>query len=86
MEAIIHNYRRNRHTQNLKHMIMELPGVDSREKTEKFMGKKVTFTTETGNKISGEIKAPHGNKGCVRVIFPDKGLPGQSLGTKVKVE
>ena len=67
-------------------MIVELLGVDSREKAEKHLGKKVTFITETGKEISGEIKAPHGNKGCVRVIFPDKGLPGQSLGTKVKVE
>ena len=35
--------------------------------------------------ISGKIAAAHGNSGCVRAVM-DKGMPGQSLGTKVKIE
>ena len=34
----------------------------------------------------GKISALHGKKGNVRAIFEDKGLPGQALGTKIKVE
>ena len=33
----------------------------------------------------GVIKTTHGNKGCLRVHF-EKGMPGQSLGTKVRIE
>lgn len=67
-------------------MIVSLTDVDNREKALKEIGKKVIFTTVTGNQIFGEIKAAHGNNGCVRVIFSEKGLPGQSIGQKVKVE
>ncbi len=84
MEGIINNFRRARAHQDTKHLVISLYGVDSREKAAKYVGKKVTFTTETGKEISGEIRAAHGNKGCIRAIF-ERSLPGQSLGQKVKV-
>jgi ribosomal protein L35AE/L33A len=84
MEGIISNFRRARAHQNTKYAVIHLPNTDSKSKAEKFIGKKVTFTTVTGKEISGEIKGTHGNNGCVRVLF-EKSLPGQSLGTKVKV-
>jgi len=85
MEGTIINYRRGRHTIKMNHMIIILPDVDTKEKAEKMLGKKVTFKTQTGKDIKGEIKSAHGNKGAVRAIF-EKGLPGQSLGKKLKVE
>ena len=84
MEGIINHYRQNRHRQYTTHMIVSVEGVDSREKAEGLVGKKVTFTTETGKKIIGEIKSAHGNRGSVRAIF-ERGLPGQSLGSTVQV-
>jgi len=84
MEGIINNFRRNRSSQNTKHIIISLPGVDAREKAVKYVGKKVIFSTQTGKEIAGEVKSAHGNKGCIRVIF-ERSLPGQSLGQKVKV-
>ncbi len=85
MEGIIHNFRRSRSRQYTKHLIISVTGVDSREKAEDLKGKQVSWVTEKGNKISGEVAAAHGNKGRVRAIF-EKGLPGQSLGTKVEVK
>lgn len=68
-------------------MIVVVPGVDSKEKAEKLVGKSAVWTTpgKTGKKISGKVSAPHGNKGAVRVIF-ETGMPGQSLGEPVKIE
>ena len=84
MEGIIHNFRRARAHQHTRHIIISFQNVDSREKAKKYVGKKVTFTTETGKEISGEIRSAHGNNGCIRALF-ERALPGQSLGQKVKV-
>ncbi|HIJ04562.1 MAG: large subunit ribosomal protein L35Ae [archaeon GW2011_AR17] len=84
MEGIINNFRRSKTNQNTKHLIISIDGIDSRIKAQKFLGKKVIFTTETGKEITGEVMSAHGNKGCIRAIF-ERALPGQSLGQKVKV-
>jgi len=85
MEGIINNYRRNRSGQNTKHIVISVESIDTKEKAEKLMGKKVTFKTETGKFILGEVKSTHGNKGCIRVVF-ERGIPGQGLGQKVVIE
>lgn len=69
----------------MKHMILTVPEVDTREKAEKLVGKKVIFKTQTGNEIVGKIASAHGNTGAIRAIF-ERGLPGQSVGQKVKIE
>jgi len=86
MKAVVMNYRGSYKEQTNKQMIIKANGIDKRTDAVKLVGKTVTFTTETGKKISGKISAPHGNKGAVRVIFVEKGLPGQALGQKVDVE
>jgi large subunit ribosomal protein L35Ae len=85
MEGIINNYRRNRSSQNTKHLIVSVNKIDTKEKATKFIGKKVTFKTETGKEILGEVKSTHGNKGCLRVIF-ERGIPGQGIGQRVVIE
>ena len=83
MEGIIVNFRGGRHTQYDNQMIIST-GVD-REKAKVFIGKKVVWTNSKGNAITGKISSLHGNSGAVRAIF-EKGMPGQSLGTKVSIE
>ncbi|MBU0536094.1 MAG: 50S ribosomal protein L35ae [Nanoarchaeota archaeon] len=85
MEAVIVNFRSGRTTQKDNHMIIQIPGSDSREKAEKFIGKKVVWKSPAGKPINGKVASAHGNKGAVRAIF-ERGLPGQSLGTKVSIE
>ena len=86
MEAIIMHFRQGRHHQNTKQVILTI--ADTPEEAEKFIGKKVTWTSDGKNKvqITGKISALHGRKGNVRAIFEEKGLPGQALGKKIKVE
>lgn len=85
MEGTIKNFRMARHHQKMSHLLVVFNSVDTRAKAAKLVGKKAVWTTPAGNKISGEIRSAHGNSGAVRVIF-EKSLPGQSIGTKVKVE
>jgi ribosomal protein L35AE/L33A len=83
MEAVIMHFRQGRHHQNTRQMILQI--ADTAEEAEKFVGKEVTWTSPTGTEIKGKISALHGRKGNVRAIFSEKGLPGQSLGQKIKV-
>lgn len=85
MEGIVCNFRQGRHTQKNRHMVIELKGVSSKDKASKLAGKKVVWTSPAGKKLYGEIRAAHGCNGAVRAIF-EHGLPGQAVGTKVKVE
>ncbi|HII16196.1 MAG TPA: 50S ribosomal protein L35ae [Nanoarchaeota archaeon] len=84
MEGIVCNFRQGRHTQKNRHMIIEVHGVASKEKAAKLVGKKVEWTSSAGKKLFGEIRAAHGCNGAVRAIF-EHGLPGQAVGTKVKI-
>ncbi len=85
MEGVINNFRRGRSNQKTNHIIISFPGITTKEKAAEQVGKKVYWKTQKGRLLAGEIKAAHGNSGCVRAIF-QTGLPGQSLGTKVEVK
>ncbi len=87
MQGTIASYRRGRKTQTNNHMIILVDGIESRENAEKVVGKTVSWEAPGKQKkvLSGKIAAPHGRKGAVRAIF-ERGLPGQSVGKKVKIE
>ncbi len=86
MKATVIQFRQGCKTQKPRHFLIEIPGVDSREKATEFVGKSAVWTS-TGKEpkiITGKIAAAHGNKGVVRGIF-EKGLPGQAIGTEVEI-
>ncbi len=83
MQATIINYRRSRKTTYNNQMIIKAKGMDTREKAEKLIGKKVVYNT--GKKeITGKISAVHGNKGALRALF-ETGMPGQAIGRKIEI-
>ena len=84
MEAVIQHFRQGRHHQNTKQMILKIG--ESAEEASKTIGKSVSWTSSIGTVIKGKISALHGRNGSVRAIFAEKGLPGQSLGKKIKVD
>lgn len=84
MEGLILNFRGGRHTQKNDEMIIKVSGIDSKTKAGKLVGKKVEWVTPSGKKIIGKIMKAHGNKGAVKAKF-EKGMPGQSISTKVNV-
>jgi large subunit ribosomal protein L35Ae len=84
MQGIILSYRRGRHTQNVKQVLVELDNVNSKEKAKDFIGKKLLWKSPSDKEIKGEIIALHGNKGVVRAKF-ERNLPGQAITTKVQI-
>tara|TARA_Y100000034_G_C6715093_1_gene316075 strand:- start:233 stop:490 length:258 start_codon:yes stop_codon:yes gene_type:complete len=85
MEGLITSYRRSKHCQTPNQVIVAVPSIDTKEKASELVGKKVTWTTPANNLITGEVRSSHGNSGAIRVLF-EKGMPGQALATKVKIE
>lgn len=85
MEGLVLNFRGGKHTKSENQMIMELPGIDSKDKAAKYIGKIVTWKSPAGKVIAGKITSTHGSKGVVRVAF-EKGMPGQAIGNKVEVK
>jgi large subunit ribosomal protein L35Ae len=83
MEGILVNFRGGRHTKYNNHMILKVPTL-TKEKAKSLIGKLVIWTSPAKKEIKGIVKNLHGNSGCLRVIF-EKGMPGQSIGSKVKI-
>jgi large subunit ribosomal protein L35Ae len=65
-------------------MLIRVDGIDSRDKAQKLIGKKVTWKSKKVT-ITGKVSVAHGGKGVVRAIF-EKGMPGQALATEVSIE
>ena len=86
MEGLILNFRRSRHRTYGNQMIINVSGIDNKEKAAKLVGKTVSWTAPGKEKkeIKGKISAAHGNKGVLRVLF-ERGMPGQSIGNTVKI-
>jgi len=84
MKATIISFRRGRKTQKPRHFIIEVEGIETKEKAIKLIGKKVSWTSIAGKEINGEVMSTHGNKGNVRAVF-EKGLPGQAINEEVKL-
>lgn len=78
-------FRRGVNNYKPRHFLIEISGVDTREKAEKFVDKEVVWKSPAGKEIKGRVSGAHGNKGVVRVIF-EKGLPGQAITTGVEIK
>mgnify|MGYP001586783112 FL=1 len=85
MEGLIVNFRGGKHTKSENQMLMELPGVATKEKAVSYIVKHVTWKSPAGKTIRGTITSTHGRKGVVRVSF-EKGMPGQAILGKVEVK
>jgi len=87
MSGIISHFKGSFRRRKGNHLIVVVPGVDSKDKAQSFIGKSISWIAPGKKKttIKGSISATHGNKGALCAIF-ERGLPGQSLGQEVKIE
>jgi len=85
MEGTIVHFRGSRRVKRHNQMILEVEGIDTKEKASKLIGKKVVWKSSAGKPMTGEITNIHGNSGALRIRF-DTGMPGQSIGQKVSIE
>ena len=85
MNGVVVNFRSSKHVQKGNYMVVLADGCDTKEKAAKLVGKTVIWTSPAKKEIKGKITAAHGNSGAVRVLF-EKGMPGQSVGSRIKIE
>ena len=85
MEGVIVNFRGSRRVKSHNQMIVQVNGMDDKDKASKLVGKKVIWKSSAGKQLTGKIASAHGNSGALRVIF-ETGMPGQSIGSKVVIE
>jgi len=78
------SFRRGIHMQHDTQMIVKVDSVNGKDKASSLVGKQIVWTSPAGKEIKGQVLGAHGNKGAFRVKF-EKGMPGQSVSTKVKV-
>jgi len=84
MDGKIVNFRRGRSTAYPNQIIIMVESVKTKEEADKLIGKGIYWETPTGKKINGKISKVHGSKGEV-IARLEKGLPGQAIGTNVKI-
>ncbi|MBQ03732.1 50S ribosomal protein L35ae [Candidatus Bathyarchaeota archaeon] len=81
-KGLILSYRRGEHAQYTNQCLMRV--IDSGQSdANRMVGLRVGWPLSEP-KIYGKIVGTHGKKGVLRVKFK-KGLPGQALGTHVKI-
>jgi len=78
-------FRRGRRTIHKRHFLIEIEGVNNKEKAEKFVGKEVNWKSSAGKIIRGKVSGTHGSNGVIRAIF-EIGLPGQAITTGVEIK
>lgn len=85
MEGVIVHFRGSKRVKRNNQMIVRVDEIDSKENASQLIGKKVVWKTSAGKQIIGQVTAPHGNSGALRVRF-ETGMPGQSIGSKAIIE
>jgi len=87
MQGTIVNFRRGVKSTYNRQMIVQVEDVDSKEKAAALVGKKAVWVAPGKDKkeVVGVVNAIHGGKGAVRIVF-ERGMPGQAVGTKVRIE
>jgi large subunit ribosomal protein L35Ae len=93
VNGAILGYKRGLRNQYNNCSLIKIKGVDSKEETEFYLGKRIAFITKAstpgknGSKFRvnwGKVSRAHGGNGVVRCRF-NRDLPPQSIGGKVRV-
>ena len=83
-KALFVNYLGGRHTKRNKQVLVKIDQVDDKNKAAKYIGRKVTWKSPSGNTLTGKIISVRGGNGVLKAIFR-KGLPGQSIGKELNI-
>ena len=83
-KAIFVNYLGGRHTKRNKQILVQIDQVNDNKKAAKYIGRKVTWKSPSGNTLTGKIISVRGGNGIVKAMFR-KGLPGQAIGKELNI-
>ena len=67
-KALFVNYR-GRNTQWNKQILVKIDKVDDKNKAAKYIGRKVTWKSPSGNTLAGKIISVHGGNGVLKANF-----------------
>ncbi|KAG9394596.1 Ribosomal protein L35A [Carpediemonas membranifera] len=87
VKGTVLGYKRTRTIQRPSSTLLQLEGVNVKEDTGFYLGKRVCYVYKVGREsrcIWGRITRAHGNSGVVRARFQHN-LPPQSFGATVRV-
>jgi len=83
-KALFVNYGGGRRTQRNNQILVRIDQVNDENKAAKYIGRKVTWKSPSGNTLTGKIIRVHGGNGLLKAIFK-KGLPGQAVGKELNI-
>ena len=85
MKAVFLGYKGGRRTRRNKHILIKIDQVDDRDEAAKYIGKRFTWKTPTGNTITANVVSVHGGNGVLNASCLKKGLPGQAVGEELNI-
>jgi large subunit ribosomal protein L35Ae len=91
-KAVVTGYTKGKSDQKPNHSILKIEGVNTKQDTQFYMGKRVAYiykakSLKAGSKVRavwGKITRHHGNGGSVQAKFA-RNLPAKSFGASVRV-
>lgn len=84
VKVIFVNYLGGRHTRQNKQILVKIDQIDDEKNAAKYIGRKVTWKSPSGNILTGKITGILGGNGVLKAIFR-KGLPGQAIGKELTI-
>lgn len=90
--AIVTGYTKGKSDQRPNHSILKIEGVNTKEDTEFYLGKRVAYVYKAKSlkadskyrAVWGKVTRHHGNSGSVQAKF-SRNLPAKSFGSPVRV-
>jgi large subunit ribosomal protein L35Ae len=83
-KGVFVSYRRGKHTQRNKQILIRIEGINDRDKAARFIGRTVTWKSPRGHPLMGSIVGVHGRRGVVKARFK-KGIPGHAIGAELTI-
>lgn len=84
-QATIVNYLQGGNKQFNNKILLRVEGITSDKEAAPFVGRRCTWESSTGKRLTGKVIRTHGKSGILLARFA-KSIPGQALGTQVTLK
>ena len=92
VKGVFTGFKRNRINQRMSKALIKIQGVEDRQSTYWYKGKKIAYIYKAHNKVRntkyrviwGTVRRAHGNNGMVIAVFKHN-LPARAMGAQVRI-